>query len=73
MDWPSDAVGARRRTPSPRPARSRRTARLLRDGLGRLHFAGEHTCYAFVGYMEGALNSGVPLAKRLAPRDGVVK
>ncbi|WP_254510596.1 flavin monoamine oxidase family protein [Anatilimnocola floriformis] len=42
-------------------------------GLGRLHFAGEHTCYKFVGYMEGALNSGASLALSLAKRDGVVK
>ena len=47
---------------------------LLREGVnGRLHFAGEHTCYAFVGYMEGALNSGAAVAKRLAVRDGVLK
>lgn len=32
----------------------------------RLHFAGEHCCYAFVGWMEGALSSGVRLARRLA-------
>jgi monoamine oxidase len=37
--------------------------------LGRLHFAGEHACYKFVGYMEGALNSGVSVAKRIAARD----
>jgi monoamine oxidase len=42
-------------------------------GLGRLHFAGEHTCYKFVGYMEGALNSGASLALRIAKRDGVAK
>jgi hypothetical protein len=34
-----------------------------------LHFAGEHTCYAFVGYMEGALCSGYRLARQLAIRD----
>ncbi len=39
--------------------------------LNRLHFAGEHACYKFAGYMEGALNSGATLAKRLAVRDGV--
>jgi monoamine oxidase len=38
---------------------------------GRLHFAGEHCCYAFVGWMEGALASGVQLAHRLCRRDGV--
>jgi monoamine oxidase len=36
-----------------------------------LHFAGEHTCYAFVGYMEGALSSGYRLARTLAVRDRV--
>jgi monoamine oxidase len=39
---------------------------------GRLHFAGEHTSYAFMGYMEGALSSGYRLARRLAIRDGVL-
>lgn len=38
---------------------------------GWLHFAGEHTSYAFMGYMEGALSSGYRLARRLAVRDGV--
>ena len=33
---------------------------------GRLHFAGEHTCLKFVGYMEGALQSGVTVARRIA-------
>jgi len=42
----------------------------LRQGFGHLHFAGEHTCYQFVGYMNGALRSGIDLAKRLARRDG---
>ena len=36
---------------------------------GWLHFAGEHTCYAFIGYTEGALSSGYRLARRLAVRD----
>jgi len=40
---------------------------------GRIHFCGEHCSYAFVGYMEGALNSGARLAKRLAVRDGVMQ
>jgi len=42
-----------------------------RPHANRVHFAGEHCCYKFVGYMEGALSSGVALAKRLAVRDGV--
>jgi len=45
----------------------------LQEGLGKLHFAGEHCCPAFVGYMEGALQSGLRLAKKLAKRDGVIK
>jgi len=32
--------------------------------LDWLHFAGEHTSYAFMGYMEGALSSGFRLAVR---------
>jgi len=40
------------------------------EGYGnRLHFAGEHTCYAFTGYMEGALQSGYRLARKLVLRD----
>jgi monoamine oxidase len=38
----------------------------LYEGLGRLHFAGEHACYAFAGYMEGALQSGARVAKTIA-------
>jgi len=46
---------------------------ILHQGIGgTLHFAGEHTCYKFAGYMEGALTSGVSLARRLAMRDGVI-
>jgi monoamine oxidase len=37
---------------------------------GKLHFAGEHTCYAFTGYMEGALQSGYRMARKLTLRDG---
>jgi monoamine oxidase len=44
---------------------------ILHAGLaGRLHFAGEHACYKFAGYMEGALQSGIAIARRLAFRDG---
>jgi monoamine oxidase len=39
---------------------------------GWLHFAGEHTSYAFMGYMEGALSSGYRLAKNLAVRDKIL-
>jgi monoamine oxidase len=46
---------------------------ILRAGIGRLHFAGEHTSYGFAGYMEGALQSGAAVARRLAKRDGIAK
>jgi monoamine oxidase len=73
MDWPADAW-TRASYSFPAPGQVTVQGPLLREGIGgRLHFAGEHTCYAFVGYMEGALNSGVAIAKRLATRDGVVK
>jgi monoamine oxidase len=36
----------------------------------QIHFAGEHCCYAFMGYMEGALQSGFRTARRMAVRDG---
>ena len=65
--------GPRRRTPSRRPGQVTAQGPTLRRGIGRLHFAGEYTSYAFMGYMEGALNSGAAAARRIAQRDGVVK
>ena len=38
---------------------------LTRDGLAPLKFAGEHASYGFIGYMEGALSSGVRAAKQI--------
>lgn len=38
----------------------------LRQGLGRLHFAGEFASMEFCGFMEGGLHSGAALARRLA-------
>jgi monoamine oxidase len=64
MDWPSDLwTGAGYSFPA--PGEVTRVGPALRAGLPHLHFAGEHTCYKFVGYMEGALNSGASLAKRI--------
>jgi monoamine oxidase len=72
MDWPSEPwTGGSYSFPAPGQVTTVGPA--LRRGIGRLHFAGEHTCYAFVGYMEGGLNSGASLARRLAGRDGVAK
>jgi monoamine oxidase len=72
MDWPSDPwVKASYSFPAPGQVTSQGPT--FRQGLGRLHFAGEYTSYAFMGYMEGALNSGAAAARRIAVRDGVVK
>jgi monoamine oxidase len=71
MDWPSDHwVQASYSFPA--PGEVAKIGPLLRAGTGRLHFAGEHTCYAFVGYMEGALHSGVDTARRILGRGGEV-
>lgn len=72
LDWPTDPW-TKGSYSFPAPGQVTTIGPLLRKGLGRLHFAGEHTCYAFFGYMEGALYSGVSLARRLAQRDGAVK
>jgi monoamine oxidase len=64
MDWPSDLwTGAGYSFPA--PGEVTRVGPALRAGVPHLHFAGEHTCYKFVGYMEGALNSGAAVARRL--------
>ena len=68
MNWPSEPwTGGGYSFPAPRQVTT--VGPILHAGLGRLHFAGEHACYKFVGYMEGALNSGVAVAKRIAERD----
>ncbi|HEY4312509.1 MAG TPA: NAD(P)/FAD-dependent oxidoreductase [Pirellulales bacterium] len=54
---------------TPAPGQVTTQGPILAAGLGNLHFAGEHTCLKFVGFMEGALNSGVTVARRLAARD----
>lgn len=72
MDWPGEKwTGGGYSFPA--PGEVTKMGPVLREGAmgGRLHFAGEHVCYKFAGYMEGALNSGVALAKRLAVRDGL--
>jgi monoamine oxidase len=74
MDWPKEAwTGASYSFPAPGQvtAVGPMMARAHMDG--RLHIAGEHTCYKFVGYMEGGLQSGAAVAQRLAARDGVAK
>jgi monoamine oxidase len=72
LNWPSDPW-TKGSYSCPAPGEITTIGPLLHRGTGRLHFAGEHTCYAFGGYMEGALQSGVRVAKRLAKRDGIAK
>ena len=66
MDWPSD-VWVKGSYSFPAPGEVMTLGPQLQQPLGgRVFLAGEHTCYAFVGYMEGALQSGVRAAKRIA-------
>lgn len=71
MDWPGD-TWVKASYSFPAPGQVTLQGPTLRDGIGRLHFAGEYTSYAFMGYMEGALNSGAAAARRIASRDGVL-
>ncbi len=71
IDWPGDAWALGSYS-FPAPGQVTTQGPLLRQGFGRLHFAGEYTCYKFVGYLNGALTSGVELAARMAQRDGIV-
>jgi monoamine oxidase len=72
MDWPGDPwVKASYSFPAPGQVTTQ--GPIFRQGIGRLHFAGEYSSYAFMGYMEGALNSGAAAARRIAAHDGVVK
>ena len=66
MDWPSD-VWVKGSYSFPAPGEVTTLGPQLQQPLaGRVYLAGEHTCYAFVGYMEGALQSGARAAKRIA-------
>ena len=74
MDWPRDEwTMAGYSFPAPGQVTTLGPAlaqgHMTHAGEPRLHFAGEHTCPAFVGYMEGALASGVGVARRLAARE----
>lgn len=66
MDWPSDPwVKGSYSFPAPGEVTTL-GPQLQRPLASRVFLAGEHTCYAFVGYMEGALQSGARAAKRIA-------
>jgi monoamine oxidase len=71
MNWPSDPwTNAGYTFFAPRQVMTIGPA--LRAGVGRLHFAGEYASLPFPGYMEGALSTGVAVARRLAKRDNAV-
>ncbi len=72
MDWPSD-IWVRGSYSFPAPGQVTTMGPLLWNAQSRLRFAGEHTSYAFMGFMEGALHSGALVARALAERDGVAK
>ena len=65
MDWPSDPW-VKGSYSFPAPGEVTTLGPQLQQPLeGRVFLAGEHTCYAFVGYMEGALESGARAARRI--------
>lgn len=65
MDWPGDPW-VKGSYSFPAPGEVTTLGPQLQQPLaGRVFLAGEHTCYAFVGYMEGALQSGARAAKRI--------
>jgi monoamine oxidase len=68
VDWPGQPW-TRGGYSFPAPGEFLTQSRIFRDGIGHLHFAGEHASCGFIGYMEGGLESGVSLAKRLIKRD----
>lgn len=73
MDWPAEPwTGGGYSFPAPGQVTSVGPM-LQQPHMKNLHLAGEHCCYQFVGYMEGALTSGTQVAKRLAVRDGLWK
>ena len=68
MDWPSDPW-VKGSYSFPAPGEVTTLGPQLQEPLGgRVFLAGEHTCYAFVGYMEGALQSGARAAQRIMSR-----
>jgi monoamine oxidase len=72
VDWPGNKW-TKGSYSFPKPGEVTRAGPLLHAGfLKRIHFAGEHTCYAFTGYMEAALQSGIRVAEQIARRDGIL-
>jgi monoamine oxidase len=70
MDWPGEPL-TKASYSFPAVGQLTTCGRALAEGLGNLHFAGEHCCPGFIGYMEGALQSGIAAAKRINERAAV--
>ncbi len=72
LDWPRDPwASASYSFPAPGQVTTVGPLMAQPHMEGRLHIAGEHVCYKFVGYMEGALQSGARTARMIATRDAV--
>ncbi|MBL8990790.1 MAG: FAD-dependent oxidoreductase [Phycisphaerae bacterium] len=69
MNWPK-MPWARCGYAFPAPGEVTAVGPALHAGAERLTFAGEHACYGFVGYMEGALQSGLNAARNVLIRAG---
>jgi monoamine oxidase len=67
MDWPGEKWTMAGYS-APAPGQIMSCGAILYNGIGRLHFAGEHSSFSFPGYMEGALNAGASLAKRMVAK-----
>jgi monoamine oxidase len=66
MDWPGmPFVGGGYSFPAPGQVTTAGPLLNKSHNGGRLHFASEACCYKFVGYMEGALQAGAAVAKRI--------
>lgn len=64
MDWPGNPdAGAGYAFPA--PGEVTRVSARIAAGLGAIEFAGEYAAPAFMGYMEGALHSGVRVARKI--------
>lgn len=74
MDWPGEQwTGAGYSFPAPGQVTTVGPLLAQAHAGGKVHLAGEHCCYKYVGYMEGALQSGMVVARRIALRDGAIK
>ncbi|MCW5765713.1 MAG: FAD-dependent oxidoreductase [Phycisphaeraceae bacterium] len=69
LNWPK-MPWARCGYAFPAPGEVTTVGPVLHEGAERLTFAGEHACYGFVGYMEGALQSGLNAARNVLVRAG---